>query len=54
MVISARLIDDGYRSKFISNGRLEQLYLDSIGNLLSHDVGLPVPSAWSPILQQHR
>lgn len=29
------VIDDGYRSKFISNGRLEQLYLDSIGNLFT-------------------
>jgi len=29
------VIDDGYRSKFISNGRLEQLYLDSIGGLFA-------------------
>jgi len=29
------VIDDGYRSKFISNGRLEQLYLNSIGGLFT-------------------
>jgi hypothetical protein len=29
------VIDDGYRSKFISNGRLERLYIDSIGDLFT-------------------
>jgi hypothetical protein len=29
------VIDDGYRSKFISNGRLEQLYIDSISDLFT-------------------
>ncbi len=28
------VIDDGYRSKFISNGVLERLYIDAIGDLL--------------------
>ena len=29
------LIDDGYRSRFISNGGLERLYLDSISDLFT-------------------
>jgi hypothetical protein len=29
------VIDDGYRSKFISNGELERLYIDSIGDLFT-------------------
>lgn len=29
------VIDDGYRSKFTSNGRLERLYLDSISDLFA-------------------
>jgi hypothetical protein len=29
------VIDDGYRSKFISNGTLERLYIDPIGDLFT-------------------
>lgn len=32
-VWSLGAIDDGYRSKFISNGTLERLYIDAIGDL---------------------
>ena len=34
-VWSLAMIDDGYRSKFISNGTLERLYIDAIGDLFT-------------------
>ena len=35
-VWSLGMIDDGYRSKFISNGKLERLYIDLIAGLLTN------------------
>ena len=29
------VMDDGYRSKFVSNGALERLYIDAIGDLFT-------------------
>jgi hypothetical protein len=34
-VWSLGMIDDGYRSKFVSNGALERLYIDAIGDLFT-------------------
>jgi len=33
-VTALAVIDDGYRSKFISNGTLERLYIDAISDIL--------------------
>lgn len=33
------VIDDGYSSKFVSNGTLERLYIDAIGDLITKATG---------------